>query len=225
MAWKVESSSLLAHLLRALETKGEPVKKTTTLTLALGLLCLARVGWAADPNPPSKPAAEATATPKLPPRATIDWEKMSESQKKKYMKATVLPEMKKLFMGFDKKYKNMTCATCHGSKAAENKFKMPTAELPKLPQPTDRAGFMALHDKKPEVVKFMGTEVKPAMAALLNLDEWNPTNPKGFGCYGCHTAGGAAPAPAAATPAPASPPAAGKPPEGKPAAGKPAEGW
>ena len=112
---------------------------------------------------------------------------MNEGQRKKYMKATVLPEMKKLFVGFDKKYKSMTCLTCHGEKAVENKFKMPNAELPKLPGPTDRQGFMALMQKKPEAAKFMGTQVKPAMANLLNLDEWQPANPKGFGCYGCHT--------------------------------------
>ncbi len=109
--------------------------------------------------------------------------------------------MKKLFVGFDKKYKSMTCMTCHGEKAAENKYKMPNPQLPKLPAPTDRQGFMALQQKKPEFVKFMGTEVKPAMANLLNLDEWTPANPKGFGCYACHTqqsATGAASAPAAA---------------------------
>ena len=65
---------------------------------------------------------------------------MNADQRKKYMKATVLPEMKKLFVGFDKKYKSMTCMTCHGEKAVENKFKMPNPELPKLPAPTDRPG-------------------------------------------------------------------------------------
>ena len=154
--------------------------------------------------PAGRPVIDASVAPKLPARAKIDWEKMNESQRKKYMKATVLPEMKKLFVGFDKKYKTMTCATCHGDKAAETKFKMPNAELPKLPAPTDRQGFMALQQKKPEAAKFMGTQVKPAIAALLNVDEWSPTNPKGFGCYGCHTqrrprrrAPAAAPAPPA----------------------------
>ena len=176
----------------------------TTLTLALGIFCVAGVALAADPPAPAgKPAADAAVAPKLPARATIDWEKMTVAERKKYMKATVLPEMKKLYVGFDKKYKSMTCQTCHGSKAVENKFKMPNAELPKLPAPTDRQGFMGLQQKKPEAVKFMGTQVKPAIAALLNVDEWSPTNPKGFGCYGCHTQEGAA----AAAPAPAAAPA------------------
>jgi len=184
------------------------------LGLSLGLFSFVGVGAAADqpagaqPAAPGKPAIDATTAPKLPARAKIDWEKMNEGQRKKYMKATVLPEMKKLFVGFDKKYKSMTCMTCHGEKAVENKFKMPSAELPKLPAPTDRPGFMALQQKKPDAVKFMGTQVKPAIANLLNVDEWTPTNPKGFGCYGCHTqegAAAAAPAPAAAPGAPAKP--------------------
>ena len=178
--------------------------KKTTLALLLGLFAFVGTAVAAD-APAGKPAIDATTTAKLPARAKIDWEKMNESQRKSYMKKTVLPQMKKLFVGFDKKYKDMSCATCHGEKAAETKFKMPNPELPKLPAPTDRQGFMALMQKKPAVAKFMGTEVKPAMANLLNVDEWTPNNPnpKAFGCYGCHTqeAGPAAPAGGAAAPA------------------------
>jgi hypothetical protein len=188
------------------------------LGLSLGLFSFVGLAAAADqpaaaagkPALAGKPAIEATpaAAPKLPARSKIDWEKMNADQRKKYMKTAVLPAMKKLFVGVDKKYKSMTCLTCHGEKAADNKFKMPNPELPKLPAPTDRAGFMALQQKKPDVVKFMGTQVKPAMANLLNIDEWTPTNPKGFGCYGCHTSeGGAAPAPAAAPAKPAAKPA------------------
>jgi hypothetical protein len=186
------------------------MKKTTLallLPLFLGLFALVGTAAAADAPAaaPGKPVIDATVAPKLPARSKIDWEKMSENQRKRYMKTTVLPEMKKLFVGFDKKYKEMSCATCHGEHASEVKFKMPNAELPKLPGPTDRQGFMALNQKKPEAVKFMGTQVKPAIAALLNIDEWSPTNPKGFGCYGCHTQEAPGAAPAAAPAAPAKP--------------------
>ncbi len=189
------------------------MKKTTLALLLrlfsplfLGLFALVGTAAAADAPAaaPGKPVIDATVAPKLPARSKIDWEKMNENQRKKYMKTTVLPEMKKLFVGFDKKYKDMSCATCHGDHASEMKFKMPNAGLPKLPGPTDRQGFMALQQKKPEAVKFMGTQVKPALAALLNIDEWSPTNTKGFGCYGCHTqepASAAAPAAAPAAPA------------------------
>jgi hypothetical protein len=163
-------------------------------------------------------AKPAEAKPAAGAAKKIDWEKMSFADRKKYMKTTVLPEMKKVFVAFDaKKYAKMDCSTCHGKKAMETKFKMPNPELPKLPQPTDRAGFMAIQQKKPEMVKFMGTQVKPKVAELLGLPEWTPNNPNGFGCYQCHTkqegpSGAAAPpagAPPAAAPAPA--PGAGKP--------------
>ena len=62
---------------------------------------------------------------------------------------------------------------------------MPNAKLPQLP--TSKEGFMALQQKKPDAVKFMGTVVKPKMAELLGLSEWSPQNMSGFGCYQCHT--------------------------------------
>ena len=104
---------------------------------------------------------------------------MDANAKKKYMKSTVLPEMKKLFVAVDKKhYSNMGCQTCHGEKAVENKFKMPNPSLPKLPQPTDRAGFMALQQKKPDIVKFMGTQVKPTMARAAREEGMGTEQPR-----------------------------------------------
>jgi hypothetical protein len=134
---------------------------------------------------PTAPAPTASAPA---PAAKIDWEKMKIGERKKYMKSTVLPEMKKVFAAFDPKtYGKVTCETCHGKGAVEKKYKMPNPDLPKLPGPTDRAAFMALAQKKPDAVKFMGTQVKPKMAALLGEAEWSPANPKGFACYECHT--------------------------------------
>jgi hypothetical protein len=46
--------------------------------------------------------------------------------------------------------------------------------VPKLPPPTDRAGFTALREKKPELAKFMGTAVTPKVAELIGLPEWSP---------------------------------------------------
>jgi hypothetical protein len=161
--------------------------KRTALLLAfasLGLTCLlgsVRVLAADAPKAEAAPAAAKDAK-------KIDWEKMSVPDKKKYMKTTVVPAMKPLFQGFDAKaYKKFSCVTCHGDGATDGKFKMPNAKLPKLPGPTDRNGFMALSQKKPEAVKFMGTVVKPKMAELLGKPEWEPTAPTGFGCYNCHT--------------------------------------
>jgi hypothetical protein len=147
----------------------------TGLALAFALLSLA--------GAQSTRAADAGAPAAV---KTIDWEHMSVADKKKYMKSTVLPEMKKAFQAYDAKaYKKFTCETCHGDGATNGKFKMPNPKLPKLP--TDRAGFMALQQKKPDAVKFMGTVVKPKVAGLLGLPEWSPQNTSGFGCYQCHT--------------------------------------
>ena len=180
------------------------MKRLALLCLACVLATATTVAVAADEA--AKPAAAAADAKK------IDWDKMDVNQKKAYMKKTVLPQMKKLFIAYDKKhYAKMNCQTCHGEKAADNKFKMPSAELPKLPHPTDQAAFMALQQKKPDAVKFMGTQVKPTMAKLLGKPEWEPNNPTGFGCYGCHTK-----VETAALPRPPLPPAT------KPAAGAPA---
>jgi hypothetical protein len=161
------------------------------LTCALAFALLTVAGNAAL-------AAEGEAAGKAAPPAPakIDWKSMDKKARKDYMKKTVLPQMKTLFTAVDaKKYKKMNCVTCHGE-GANKDFKMPNPELPKLP--TNEAGFKALQEKKPEMMKFMGTKVKPQMAALLGMPEWTPQNQEGFGCYGCHTKeGGAAPAPAA----------------------------
>jgi hypothetical protein len=145
-------------------------------------VCLSSAGTAraADPAPPAEADAAKTA----------DWDKMTLDQRKKLMKAKVLPEMKEAFQAVNpKRYQNFSCATCHGDGATTGKFKMPNPKLPKLPAPTDRDGFMALQQKKPEVVKFMETVVKPTVAGIIGLPEWSPQNPKGFGCYACHTSG------------------------------------
>jgi len=150
---------------------------------ALACLSLAVAGLgarAANSDAGATPPAAASAAKK------IDWEHMSFKDRKKYMKESVLPEMKKLFQSYDAKaFKKFTCETCHGDGATDGKFKMPNPKLPKLP--TSREGFMALQQKKPDAVKFMGTVVKPKMAELLGLPEWTPTNQTGFGCYQCHT--------------------------------------
>jgi len=155
------------------------MKRSSVLPyLAFLSIALARTGAAS--------AADAAAAPTDAKK--VDWENLSFDQRKKLMKSTVLPELKKAFQAFDpKKYKRFTCATCHGDGATDGKFKMPNAKLPKLPPPTDRAGFTALQEKKPEAVKFMGTVVTKKVAELIGLPEWSPQTPKGFGCYACHT--------------------------------------
>jgi hypothetical protein len=80
----------------------------------------------------------------------------------------------------------MNCMTCHGDSAADGSFKMPNPRLPKLPATPD--GFKKLAADKPAVMEFMKNEVKPKMAMLLGMPEYNPETQSGFGCMACHTA-------------------------------------
>jgi hypothetical protein len=145
------------------------------LSLAVAFLSAAR---AADP----------TRTPNPGVAKKVDWEHMSFDERKKLMKMSVFPELKKAFQAFNsKRYKTFTCATCHGDGATDGKFKMPNAALPKLPTPGDHAAMTALQQKKPEAFKFMETAVKPKVSELIGVPGWTPQNPKGVGCYTCHT--------------------------------------
>jgi hypothetical protein len=118
-------------------------------------------------------------------KPAIDWKGMSKAQRKTYMKKVVTPAAQKLFAAFDaKKYKKVTCALCHGD-VSNGKYKMPNAELPKLP--TTSEGFTHLREKKPATMKFMAEKVNPEVVALLGLPKWTPQNADGFGCYDCHT--------------------------------------
>jgi hypothetical protein len=143
----------------------------------LSLFVLYRGAARADPTPAPNPGAA----------KKIDWEHMSFAERKKVMKSSVFPELKKAFQAADpKRFKKFTCATCHGEAGVTGgKFKMPNSALPKLPG--DHAGMTALEQKKPEIFKFMETVVKPKVAELIGISQWTPQNPKGIGCYTCHT--------------------------------------
>jgi hypothetical protein len=129
------------------------------------------------------PAAE--AKPAGPPQP---WKDMTPEQKGKYMKEVIVPKMKPAFQAFDAdQFKKFGCDTCHGKEAKARKFKMPNPDIFQLP--STPAGFAELKEKKANWMKFMGGTVKPQMAALLGLPEFDPKKREagGFGCGECHT--------------------------------------
>ena len=141
----------------------------------------------ADPKVADKPAEKAAGAKVVGP-PEVAWKDMTVEQKGKYMKEVVVPKMKPAFQTFDAdEFKKFGCPVCHGDKAKEKKFKMPNAGLPELPG--DQAGFATLMEKKPKMMKFMGEVVKPEMAKLLGLPEFDPKKPEagGFSCGNCHT--------------------------------------
>jgi hypothetical protein len=159
----------------------------SSLTVGLSL-----IGVAVAQTPPP-PAADPAAKPaaggkKLVGPPEVAWKDLTPEQKGKFMKEVVTPKMKVAFQAFDAdEFKKFGCPTCHGDKAKQKKFKMPNAGLPELPG--NQAGFAKLMEKKPKMMKFMGETVKPELAKLLGVPEFDPKKPEagGFGCTGCHT--------------------------------------
>jgi cytochrome c553 len=177
---------------KALEGWGAVTVATLGVAFALGTGSAdagsAEPGPAAPVTGASVPAPVATTGAAVPPRANIDWAKMSRAERKDYMKSVVLPKAQEMFTSFDpKQFKHVTCGTCHGDDYAHGTYKMPNADLPLLP--SSARGFKELRDRSPEIVAFMSTRVKPTMAALLGLPEYSPANPQGFACFNCHMKG------------------------------------
>jgi hypothetical protein len=121
--------------------------------------------------------------------AEVPWDKMDEQQHRRYMSKVVVPKAREVFQAFDAKdFAKVGCATCHGKKGKENKFKMPSPELPVLPS-SEKEFMETTMKEKPEMVKFMHDKVTPMMAELLGEKPFDPAapDPAAFGCHGCHT--------------------------------------
>lgn len=148
--------------------------------LALGALSCA------ETTPSGPTPANGNATGKLAGPPEVGWADMNKDQRIDYMKSVVLPRMKVAFTSFNPdRYSGMNCVTCHGDSAADGSFKMPNPRLPKLPATPE--GFKLLAEEKPAVMEFMKNEVKPKMASMLGVPDWNPETKSGFGCMECHT--------------------------------------
>lgn len=116
------------------------------------------------------------------PLPDVPFDSLDHEQRIQFMKEKVVPTMEPLFKNHDpKRFAEFGCKTCHGEGAMEGKFDMPNEKLPKLFGPS-------MDTYKKEDVEWMGKEIKPAMAALLEQPEMTKDNPQGFGCLECHTA-------------------------------------
>jgi hypothetical protein len=143
-------------------------------------------GSAAEPAATSGSAAEPSEQVVGPP--AVAWKDMTKQQRGKYMGKVVMPKMKPLFQAFDPKgFADFNCATCHGAGAKDHSFKMPNPDIFVLP--ATPAEYQALAKDKPDWMKFMASQVKPEMAKLLGVPEWEPDHPdpNAFACFQCHT--------------------------------------
>lgn len=176
------------------------MKNLSFLALSVGLVLAACGGGKSTPatpdpatDPVTDPVTDPAATPSTDPATTpatepaIVWKDMEFGARKKYMKEKVLPEMKALFAAYNPaEYSDVTCQTCHGEGAIDGSFEMPNPALPMLPN--SQEGWQKLGAEHPKGMEFMATKVKPAMATLLGIPEFDPAKPAdgGFGCQGCH---------------------------------------
>jgi hypothetical protein len=138
--------------------------------------------------PPGQPGAQAQAAEAVVTPAQVAWADMTKPQRGKYMASVVAPRMKEVFRTFDsKRFAEFGCKTCHGQSAKERGFEMPNPELTTLP--STKEGWAKLTEDEPELMKFMSQTVKPEMAKLLGMKEYDPTNPQPgtVGCNRCHT--------------------------------------
>ena len=140
---------------------------------------LVSCGQGAAAPGPATAQAEAVVAP-----VHVKWVDMNRGQRIDYMVKTVLPKMKAEFVAFDaKRFARMDCATCHGDGVADGTFKLPNEKLPKLLE----NDLFAKHQKmSPAMTKFMLEKVEPDVAALLEIQEFDPATRKGLSCYNCH---------------------------------------
>jgi hypothetical protein len=149
----------------------------------------------AETSGTSGTAGTAASSPSATPAAAFSldsipqgqsWDGLSHDERLKVMKTMVAPTMAGVFQGYNaKEYAHFNCMSCHGDGVMQGNFTMPNPDLPKLPATPD--GFKALAQKKPAIMGFMMNEVKPSMAKMLGLPEYDPSTGKGFGCLNCHT--------------------------------------
>ncbi|WP_437641605.1 hypothetical protein [Sorangium sp. So ce854] len=121
----------------------------------------------------------------------VAWKDMSFEERSEFMTDVVLPRMIEVFVEYDAKYENMTCATCHGSDGAARGYAMPTPQITPLPGTPE--GFLEwvadpAHPEREAFGTFMYERVTPEMAALLEIPRFDPMTETGeFSCHYCHT--------------------------------------
>jgi len=149
------------------------------LSLVLAAACGSKSPTTTTPTgPEGEGSGSGSATATLP---DVPFEKLDHDQQIEFMKTKMVPAMQPIFQNHDaKKYAEFGCKTCHGEGAEKGEFDMPNAGLPVL-------DFKDMSKYKKEDLEWMGKEVKPTVAKLLQLPEYTPETPTGFGCGNCHT--------------------------------------
>jgi hypothetical protein len=140
--------------------------------LPVAAFVLLLIGFSFFHTPADATTDRATKSAQIP-----DWKSLSRSDKKDYMRDSVMPRMEELFGKFDaNKFGHVKCTLCHGDGARTGTYKMPDAKVPKIPK--NEAGLAKLDKKMPAMMKFMRETISPEMARLIGM--------KKIDCTGCH---------------------------------------
>lgn len=130
-------------------------------------------------------STSATAASRFPAPAR-PWAELDHQERAHHMSRHVTPAMAELFEAYDaERFGSFGCASCHGTDARERHYAMPSPSLPVL-YPTGSIGQHRAVAQFPEGVRFMYSEVTPAMRQLLGAPEYDEATHEGFTCYACH---------------------------------------
>jgi hypothetical protein len=110
----------------------------------------------------------------------VNWAGKTLVERQTYMKETVLPGIKELFVAHHPEF---NCTNCHGKDYADVNFKMPNSMKPL--DPTNMP-FQSENEKLRNAAQFMSTKVVPKMAGLLDVPAYDPETKTGLGCFNCH---------------------------------------
>ena len=114
------------------------------------------------------------------------WAELDPQERAHHMSRHVTPAMSELFEAYDgERFGSFGCANCHGADARERHYAMPSPSLPVL-YPTGSIGQHRAVAQYPEGVRFMYTQVTPAMRQLLGAPEFDEATHEGFTCFACH---------------------------------------
>ncbi len=109
----------------------------------------------------------------------IPWKDLNHEQRGTFMRLKVLPRMSDVLFEVDpEEFQIVGCKTCHGQNAAARNFEMPSGDIKAL-------NWNQLPDDP--IVELMGSRVVPEMAALLEMQPFDPGTGEGeFSCANCH---------------------------------------
>lgn len=158
-----------------------PVMLRSLLFLALSVAACDRANASATP-PSETPAAPQTdgAAP-VADDGSRPFHELDKDGKMQRMTKIVTPQMGEIFKAWKPdKYAKFGCDTCH-----VNHVHHPKDGLPKLV--LSGGGYEKLVAEQPEMMKFMGEQVAPAMAKAMGEPPFDPATGQGFGCGGCHS--------------------------------------